>query len=233
MHPRAPSECSGGIIRAHTVQRATSLAAIASNGHVIRLNSETRSPERIGVREASTFRGFCEHHDGTLFKALDTKAFSGSREQLALLGFRATAQELHKKQSALRAHSLVRKTDAGRSVISQIEMQNYFDGAAFGAHLGLQDMQVEKQRWDAELVEPANVEALVVPLPKNYPMRCTGTCAPEFDFGGTRRQSLDEQLLANWTYSIHSASNGVFAVMAWLGPSPIVQRMVDSFCRCR
>ena len=81
LHPQASANnCSGKIIRAHTVQRKGGLIAIAEDGHVISpkhgmedifRNDGKLVPRALGVREASTFAGFCSTHDDQLFSPIE------------------------------------------------------------------------------------------------------------------------------------------------------------------
>ena len=76
------STCSGNIIKAHTIHRGGDLKGISSKGHVHncllhgKLFDESKfdpesNPNRVGIREASTFAGFCEGHDNILFAPLE------------------------------------------------------------------------------------------------------------------------------------------------------------------
>lgn len=66
------SNCSGTIVKAHTVPKSGSLQQIARNGHLysfipslekmIKYNGRLQ-PELIGINRASTFTGFCSIHD--------------------------------------------------------------------------------------------------------------------------------------------------------------------------
>jgi hypothetical protein len=95
--------CIGPVIQAHSVQRVV-LSAIAEAGHVYmfeyRVGSSFRL-ERIGLREATTFAGFCGYHDRELFREIDfgtTRIFDPTdKRQAVLLGFRALACEYWKK----------------------------------------------------------------------------------------------------------------------------------------
>ena len=91
-----PKSCKGPIIKAHTIQRNGGLNVIASNGHVYSLlqsrklfeedkyNPET-GPNKVGVGEASTFAGFCAHHDDEVFAPIEKQPFQGTLEQIGLL----------------------------------------------------------------------------------------------------------------------------------------------------
>jgi hypothetical protein len=100
----ADAACTGPAIQAHSIQRATVLGAISQDGHVYMFQHRVGSVfrlERIGVREASTFTGFCEYHDRELFRDIDfspTRTFDPEdKRQAVLLGFRALACEYWKK----------------------------------------------------------------------------------------------------------------------------------------
>jgi hypothetical protein len=52
--------------------------------------------ESVGRNDASTFTGFCGHHDTSLFLAIDTKPLDlDDLEQLFLLAYRSVTRELH------------------------------------------------------------------------------------------------------------------------------------------
>lgn len=219
LHPAAPSGCKGGVIKAHTVQRSTSLNSIAQDGHVLHLAPD-HGVRREGVRTASTFRGFCKWHDANAFRELETEPFIGTHAQLAQIGFRTVCQELHKKRSMLRAQPIVRSVDAGRSIAEQHLMQRLLDQFAFGVEIGLREIEEETARWgSALLATDSPVDGLVIELAKGFPLACAGTWCPVFDFQGRRLQSLDEQRLSSCCFATHVASNGVFAVLTWLRPS--------------
>jgi hypothetical protein len=112
LHPSAPDGCSPRIVHAHTVQRmGGGLRRIAVGGEVygmklhpyfVQKNGGRVVPEKIGLRKASTFRGFCQNHDAGLFRPVETARFTASPEQLVLLNFRAIARRVYGRQVALR-----------------------------------------------------------------------------------------------------------------------------------
>lgn len=80
-------DCRASAIRSHSQPRGRSLSHIAENGHVIGIcrriastlyGATSKFPPnpsivKIGVREASTFWGYCNKHDTELFNCLETK----------------------------------------------------------------------------------------------------------------------------------------------------------------
>src|ERR1700693_5812000 len=110
-HPRASAgTCVGGIARSHTLQLAGALSAMAVNRHVYGIDT-TGQPDPdgtpgyrlIGVRQASTFTGFCCHHDAELFRPLEARPFITSKEQLFLLAYRALSKAVYAKRFAVRS----------------------------------------------------------------------------------------------------------------------------------
>ena len=144
LHPDAdPKTCSGRVIAAHTIQRNGGLNHIARGGHVgnllihpSKLNYKHRSlnsePNRIGIGEASTFNGFCSHHDNELFAPIDDNPFTGDLQQILLLAYRSVCHELHSKRFALDIDTELRDFDSGKPVPLQREHQKTLSIPRFG-----------------------------------------------------------------------------------------------------
>ena len=49
--------------------------------------------ERVGIKEASVFPGFCDDHDSELFSVIERQPFTGTAEQLHLLAYRSICRE--------------------------------------------------------------------------------------------------------------------------------------------
>ncbi len=100
-------DCSGAIVKAHTVPRSGSLQQIARNGHVysfiptlgnIIKGKGRLQPRLVHINVASTFTGFCSTHDDGIFSKIEKQAFVGSQEQCFLLAYRGLARELYTKK---------------------------------------------------------------------------------------------------------------------------------------
>jgi hypothetical protein len=96
-------DCQNPAISAHTVQNARTLELLQRDGQVKAfvqaLDKEGKLSlviEDVGRNKATTFEGFCAHHDTCLFVPIDTKPIdTSSSEQLFLLAYRAVAREVH------------------------------------------------------------------------------------------------------------------------------------------
>lgn len=114
--------CTEPAISAHSVQNATALGLIAEQNHVYELQMRVKKGEpqcafeKVGRNRASTFPGFCGHHDTEIFKPIDTKPLSlEDTEQLFLIAYRSVTRELHTvMEAAMRLQStLERQIAAG------------------------------------------------------------------------------------------------------------------------
>lgn len=94
--------CPDSAIKAHSVQKATALALIEEAGHVTELKMKIANDNpvcefvKVGRNSASTFTGFCSHHDTKIFHSIDTKPLNlQDPEQLFLIAYRAVTRDLH------------------------------------------------------------------------------------------------------------------------------------------
>ena len=83
------------IPRSHSIPMSASLKLIAEEGHVVtpRLAGNGVEMGRIGIREASTFPGFCEHHESIFSEFESHKKMSSDRHYL-LQTFRTLCREI-------------------------------------------------------------------------------------------------------------------------------------------
>jgi hypothetical protein len=95
----ADVSCVGQIVRAHTVQNALVLDGLAEDGHVYMFQpTPTGTPlTRIGRNQATTFTGYCAHHDHALFRTIDFRSSDDfqptDKSQAARFALRAAARE--------------------------------------------------------------------------------------------------------------------------------------------
>ena len=102
LHPEAPENCHGDIIKAHSVQKSGSLRKIAENGHVltpvIDFYSNKFNMQKIGINKASTFTGFCKFHDNELFSPIEDRPLELIRHHAFLIAYRCLSKELYNKR---------------------------------------------------------------------------------------------------------------------------------------
>lgn len=228
-HPEASSStCSDAIIRAHTVQRSGGLAAIAENGHVVSAlagaqdifrNHGELLPREVGVRSASTFLGFCAHHDSIMFRPAEVGAVGVTEETTFLLSFRSVAYELFMKRVQLRSTIVQREADNGLPFETLITIQNQLHYTEAGVRLGLADLERWKTSYDEAYKEKRfeDFNFLGVSFSTVLPVVCCGSFHPEYDFAGGTLQRLGRGPLSyeHVTFNLTVLDGRSVAVFGW------------------
>lgn len=231
MHPAAVSgACGGGPIRAHTIQRNGGLSGIAEAGHVLSVvaafedlhkNRGALVPPLIGVGSASTFSGFCNYHDTTMFRPVEVRTRELSGENCFLLSFRALAYEFVMKEAAIAALPLMRENDRGRPYEDQVATQEGLSLMGVGYQLALSDLVRWKLDYDAAYVakEFQRHSAHAVSFDGVLPVVACGAFTPEVDFNGRQLQKLGVGPAGHEavTFNLTVFDGRSVAVLGWMG----------------
>lgn len=246
MHPNAaPNVCSGEPISAHTVQRNGGLSAVSENNHVLSAKSAFEGLHQnqgrlvmreVGVRKASTFLGFCNHHDTTMFRSVEVGFKRLTAETCFLLSFRALAYELVAKEAALRVVPLNREMDKGQPFDMQVEIQQGCLVMETALKKGLQNLNDWKLAYDDMLVRRdfQRFACLGVAFDGVLPIVASGAFHPEYDFEGNKLQRLFASAddYEHITFNITVLDGRSVAIIGWIandaGPARIFS---ESFAR--
>lgn len=233
-------QCSSNFVKAHTVQKSGSLSAIAEESHVLAfkrtsLDPGDHEPKKVGVNDASTFRGFCGYHDDALFKNIEKHLFFAAPDQCFTLAFRAIAWELYAKMSTSDPEvvSLQRQFDRGRNPVEQRRIQKNIEAWQLGTRLGLQDIKYAKKQYDQlfETGSLGDLKVLAIEFDKAPPIMSSATFFPDQDFDGNQFDDLanPNQRVAPITISSFASDLKGWVVIAWLkGGSSSRDRFVAS-----
>ncbi|MDB5178108.1 MAG: motif [Patescibacteria group bacterium] len=124
----APKVCMYGgdscrpAIWSHSLGQSNYLDPISEDGHAIQIVPTSRSyppvfgPEAIGMRRLSTFYGFCQEHDSSIFDLIDRPIDTFNAEFAFLFAFRNAARELWYEQTALNFFKFSLKDDPSDEV---------------------------------------------------------------------------------------------------------------------
>jgi hypothetical protein len=243
-HPDAGLDCEGGIVRAHTIQRRGGLADIAEDGHVISVRAGAQAifenegaivPKIVGVGSASTFKGFCKHHDASMFRPVEIGNPTLTKANAFLLSYRALAYEMYTKRAAKRCLAVQREMDLGTSFYVQAEIQQHLHLYGTGINRGLKDLDDWKASYD-EAYRGENYDDFSfvgIMFAEVIPVVAAGGLHVEFDFAGRRLQVISrgdndfEHLMFNLT-TLNGVSVAVFGW--WKGSADTANTLVDSFC---
>lgn len=144
--------CSNlSVPRSHTISLGASIRLIADNGHVQtpRYGAAGLDLVSVGVREASTFPGFCTEHE-MMFSAFETQKAMTEEQHFRLQAFRTICREIfskrHQKQKAeamLAEHRLRR----GEFIIARMQ-----SARPFAPPLGVSGLSFENDEIENRLV---------------------------------------------------------------------------------
>jgi len=127
------------IVRSHSIHRAGAIEQIAEQQHVLTplFGESGISVKRIGVREASTFPGFCETHE-QLFTPFESTGRITDGHQTVLQAFRTLCREIARKRHDV--DYMKRAMEHWRAA-----RFNYFKNAIHSAAPGIKIQQVTQK----------------------------------------------------------------------------------------
>jgi hypothetical protein len=244
LHPAGGGgACSSKSIASHTVQKGGGLFAIAEDGHVLTTYVDfsdihraqgNPEPRRIGVRDASTFPGFCNTHDTALFKIIEQPSLAINAEAAFLFLFRAVCLELVRKRAAIASLPSMKRMDRGMPPAQQFNAQSRLRAYEQGLMLSDEAVITRKSELDDMLLAKdwSNVRYCQVEFNSLLPLTTACAFYPEFDWTGTRLQDIANLsvTLKDLGFTVTSYGSRSSVIFVWTGPLAGVQkRFVDSF----
>lgn len=245
-HPNAaPGTCSSSeSIGSHTIQRNGALAEISESGHVYsskrgfermgKTDGIVRL-ERLGVRQASVFPGYCAAHDKALFDYAEGATSPLDLRTSFLLSLRAAAFELSTKNRHMQLHAIRRNfADRGEIFAQQSRVQNVMQVVQESIELGRRDITALYDHYIQAYVDEAVLNQLsvyAIRFDQVLPFAAAGVFVAEIDFAGQRLPGLRpgghfSQVALNITV----VGRSTCMVMAWFGGAEnSAAKLVESF----
>lgn len=239
-----PRSCSSIMASSHSISRRQSLLAIARNGHVytiartvddFRRNSGQLSLELSGIGKASTFGGFCAHHDNQLFSAIDKYDYEINEEVAALFYYRAMCRELWVRQNAelsIPAFAETAKKYEGRarevreSILSEYEARLSIGTANLLRHKRLVEACLTAGKF-------RDIRYTVFHSSRPPNVMCSGVVFPERDFQLRPLQIIDRDDASILSFTVAASRQGYNVILAWHSDSDSVCcRLIESLATC-
>lgn len=211
------------IIRAHSIQRNQSLAAIAHNGHVYKISSNIGSLkknkgrltyEKYGINKVSTFLGFCKKHDNELFEPIDNNFLIPTDQQVLLYSYRSLCRELFVSENALELAN--NRLEKG---INQNAIKNMLSGYVIEKSFGLKNLKRHKDDYDKSLMNNSysDIKYVIFESRQKPITAFSGIFYPDSDFLGRPLQNLGDQTrdLQLFTFCSAPQKNGWAYLFAW------------------
>lgn len=206
------------------------LKIIAENGNVLTPAKHREGGhiyfKEISTASASTFNGFCKHHDRTLFLPLETTPLLPTDEQIFLQTYRSTCNELYMKYGAKRLSAEVETRLMPDS--------HRYSAYATGVRRGLEDARRYKNALDAMLVsgDLSKLKYIAFLFDRSPQVFCSTGVLIDYGFQG--------QLLQQWrpnvdaygvTFTMMAREGGGLAVFAWVDDVPATKAFARSLLR--
>lgn len=240
LHPLASDTACGRIIAAHTIQRAGALRFLIDTTNHVRTFYPLQADKngqpvlhKRGWREASTFSGFCDRHDGETFAPLEQEPFKATDEQCFLIAYRALCHEMYQKAASSRAHPILQNImDRGKSVEEQFEIQHTLSVKRAGVGQGFQDAENKKNLMDRNLLNKdfRSWSKFVVRFEGDICVASTGAPTPTYDFNRKQVQVLHNPSIAiqHLLYGVVPIKDGGSVVFTWLSSDKACGQFVNS-----
>lgn len=240
-------DCNSRIVKAHTLSKGNSLKSIAHEGHVLGIkhglgglekNKGRIVLERIGINQASTFTGFCSHHDKELFSSIEDRPFVESREQCTMLAYRPLIREVYVKEANYKVMEESRNFDRGMSFPEQLEWARMSQINLKGAELSLQDLSHIKNKVEISIEERKyNVlNHFILRLIEPPKIMACGVHGPFVDINGKDIQNidLDENVRPAYVAVNLIALDGKgYMIFSWLPEDDeVIMRFISSIQEC-
>lgn len=220
-------DCLGGVIKSHSLSRAGQLASIAEDGHVVGSRPGIRALKngrvvefsKIGLNIASTFSGFCHHHDSALFAPLDRQPFEASAEQTFLLFYRTFCREhflKEKAQNAIKRQTLLEGRVSKERRLQAIQHRLFVEA---GTEAAIAEGLAMKAAIDQELQSSdySRVSYVNLVFDQEIPVACSGMFSPPVDLNGSAIQDVSDisQRIARISLCMFNSANKGHVVLMW------------------
>jgi hypothetical protein len=230
-------QCTGNIVRAHSLSRRNALGAVTESGHVFSLvpdwgqlfHKDKFVFKKKSAREASTFTGFCGYHDNNIFLELDNTEFDGSKRLTFLSAYRTLCREIFMKKAHLRTAELGRTMDNGRDLDTQTLIQEVVSAASDGANSALGELEDLKSHFETAL-KTSSYEMFAFSnfhFSQQPDLVSAGGFNPTHNLSGEFLQDLDLTTTSqNVFFSILPSKDGFWASFLWLRTHSLMERFV-------
>lgn len=219
--------CEGGVIKAHTVSRGPNLAKIATSGHVLHYtasipemnkNGGRLVVEKIGIKDASVFHGFCREHDQKLFSCVENEPFAGRPDQCLAVAYRTMSRELYGKDAGAHLRETLRGADKGMQPLEQLRFQRLLDDINTANEAARRELKATHDALTSALVEdrPDAISSHVFELAAPLPFMFAGAWSPFSDLYGRELQNgYADELLEQVFFSSFAGDHSAMLCISW------------------
>lgn len=205
-------ECVLPIKNAHSLQRQGALKqlekTIQGNAFIYSHTERIHNKEfdfldlkPVGRKTASTFFGFCSHHDTTLFSGIENNpeiTDINSDEHCFLHSYRSFAHSYHRKYEELKLYSTTDKKTI--ALLHKLHGKSGTESIKQSVQLALDDLAKPKELLDHWMEKNIydELEYLCFEYPYKIPVACAANTSPSFN---TKNVPINISADPNYVYS--------------------------------
>jgi len=245
LHPDNKN-CSGGIIKAHSIQKSKSLKSICEDGKVYHFemdislydnwkNYETIIPKIKGIAETSIFKGFCAFHDREFFKIIDMNIIEPTIEQSVLLSIRSIAHEIYTKDITSHLEHIYKEASHGTPIEWQAKLHEMMRLQQIGTEIGLEDLGEHYNNFINIYFkkEYIRINRLVIKIDEKPEVICSTCFSPEFDLDNNLLQDIRKlEFLELMTFEVFSNGTHGIIQFCWYDNFNSCKLFIESLLRC-
>ncbi len=217
------TECSGKIIKAHTISKCLGLSDLAIDGRVLGLPQKPNLFElhknggkseilEMGVNEASVLQCFCTKHDREIFSPIENEDFIVSPEQCFLLAYRALINEWYKSVQVAYSDNV---SELMKDSIHFASLPHYNQGVEWKKR----DLNLDKKIFDDILINRNfdKIKHYIFSGEKSSDMVCCFTLNPDISFDNIQIQNYEApDYLASIYINSISCKNKSYVIFSWI-----------------
>jgi hypothetical protein len=235
---RNGKRCRSEAINSHSLQRSGPLSEISENGHVIqvaprlaaRASFEDGYFQRVGLRKASVFPGFCDEHDSKLFSDIEGQEFPLNQRAALLFSIRAFAKAHYDK---VMMYELQKSTLENERVKHDPKRVSIASALMKGSRIAVEEGEVRLNRAFSFLhrITPPNFLFWMARFEKPAPFAIAGAFEPDWSIDKRYLFRKDKSKTKWNTISTYCGNSFGKFVVCFAGTQQYQNHRIDSFLK--
>ena len=230
------TKCKGKIKRAHTIQNNRILNKVADKGELIVLNEKSnlffQGSAKKGRGIVSTFWGFCDYHDTSLFEPIENYNYDKSLLQTFLYTYRTFCWHYYLKLQEKNKNEYIFENINDENIKTRLSQSD----TTKGLELGICDNNKLLNIFNEALLKNNYniIRYYVFEIPYEVKFCCCGMIQLYRDLMGNKINDYDKLEdenvpLKNLYVNIFPEKNKSFCIFSWIKADSIYENFIDQF----
>ncbi len=185
------SDCSGNVIRSHTISKKYLRRIASEDGHVYYFDNRLLGRyerdgrvalKKVGISKAATYYMFCSHHDNSIFSPIEDDEIIPNEQQCLLLMYRSLIREKYLKEAQYFFWNYINNN------MSYLFNREMIDIHLEGSRNAIKDSTLINMHISSAIKnnDVSRLRSLRVYFKKKPGFLCSGAFFPEYDYLGSR-----------------------------------------------